>query len=75
MMECLDLKIEMCRRRIKQREVAAQIGISESRLSDLLTGFRPVDSEMKRRIREAVRTLAHKHDPTDATRLEEERSA
>jgi len=37
-MSLLDLKAEMVRHRIRQRQVAALLGLSEGRLSDILLG-------------------------------------
>ena len=53
-----ELKLEMVRHRIRQRQVAALLGISEPRLSDLLNGFKPIDSSRKREIRDAIHELA-----------------
>jgi len=61
-MSLLDLKAEMVRHRIRQRQVAALLGLSEGRLSDILLGVKPVDSDMVRRIREAIETLKSQHD-------------
>ena len=64
-MNLLDLKADMVRIRIRQRHVAVMLDISESRFSDILNGYKPVDSSLQRQIREAIeklidqRTLLH----------------
>ena len=60
-MSLLDLKAEMVRNRIKQRQVAARLELSEGRLSDILLGVKPVDADMVRRIREAIEVLKIQH--------------
>lgn len=59
----LDLKAEMVRNRVRQREVAALLGICESRLSDILNGFRAVDSGTRRAISEIVRQIIEQRKP------------
>lgn len=54
MNDLLELKAEMVRHRIRQRQVARYLDIGESYLSDVLNAVRPVDSDIKRRIREAI---------------------
>jgi hypothetical protein len=58
--DLLELKAEMVRQRIRQRQIARLLDIGESCLSDILNGIRPVDSEMKKRIRDAIDDLAGK---------------
>lgn len=57
-MDLLELKAEMVLRRVRQRQVAVRLGISESQFSDMLNGYRAVDSDLKRRIREIIDELS-----------------
>jgi len=63
MNDCLELKVEMVRCRIRQHQVAKLLDISESYLSDILNAVKPVDSDMKRRIRKAIDVLSAEADP------------
>jgi len=56
-MDSLELKSLLVLRRIKQRDLARYLGLSPSRLCDLLNAVRPIDSDVQRRIREAIETL------------------
>jgi transcriptional regulator with XRE-family HTH domain len=57
MNDLLELKAQMVRHRIRQRQVAGLLNIGESRLSDILNGLRPIDSDLRRRIRQAIEDL------------------
>jgi transcriptional regulator with XRE-family HTH domain len=58
MTDLIELKAEMVRRRVRQRQVAKRLEISEGYLSDVLNGVKAVDSELRRAISEAIKELA-----------------
>lgn len=60
MSDLIELKAEMVRRRVRQRQVAKQLEISEGYLSDVLNGVKPVDSELKQAIAKVIDELSSK---------------
>lgn len=57
MSELMDLKLRMVKNGIKQREVAKAIDVSEGYLSDIMTGYKPVDSDLRKKIVAALEQL------------------
>jgi len=55
--DLLELKAQMVLHCIRQRQVARVLNIGESHLSDLLSGVRPINSDLRRRIRQAIEDL------------------
>ncbi|RJP80235.1 MAG: hypothetical protein C4524_04100 [Candidatus Zixiibacteriota bacterium] len=62
--DLLELKAELVRHRVRQRELAQYLQISESHLSDILNSIKPVDSELYHQIRIAFEALVEKHRHT-----------
>ncbi len=56
--EKLTIKVELTKRRLRQRQIAIHMGVAESYLSDCLTGIKPLSDDFKKRIYQAMDELA-----------------
>jgi predicted XRE-type DNA-binding protein len=54
----LTIKVEITKRRLRQRQIAIHLGVAESYLSDCLTGIKPLNDDFVKRIYQAMDELA-----------------
>ena len=58
MSELIDIKIDLLKRGLTQRQLALHLGVSDSYISDILRSIRPVGNEIIQEIRRAIGELS-----------------
>ena len=64
MSEQLEIRLELMKRGLTQRQIALYLGLSDSYVSDILRSIRPVGSDILRDIRQAINELSPPNTPT-----------
>lgn len=58
MVDLMEIRIELLKRGITQRQLALHLGVSDSYLSDILRSIKPVNSDLIREIKQAIEDLS-----------------